>query len=454
MYFENYPILTDFTRFIDYVGKSNGLEITREKKELRNTDLVKLNDLMHFRMGIVYPKAKQISFYLLNTFFYIGVTSDLFQIVSRNNKNTLLVYAERVKQYFTLSDDEKYFFLLESFWCYVPWDQAYDCRYFGEHRFFKRILKKSGGKPMSISNKSLKRKGDIESPTDLFVVEMFQAFGFVELTWDENVAKRPTRYECPYKSIELTLLGMSMIPILLEERSQVFWGEKDPYMTEEIEQRIKEMPDFSEDFGDFGDFFDFSMGKTEKKETLSPIEPEEDVQDEETEIFSDAFLIVLNDLKIENTLYPISRPFVGGQFTFRVSLDPKCSRDIIIGASQTLSDLHDAIQDAFNFDDDHLYAFYLNGKYGSSNDTYNDPRGLLDEGKYANIYKIGELGLIDGHNFVYLFDFGDDWEFNIAVIDIDTAKKEPKKYKIVNKIGKAPEQYGDSEDDYDNEEDE
>jgi len=36
-------------------------------------------------------------------------------------------------------------------------------------------------------------------------------------------------------------------------------------------------------------------------------------------------------------------------------------RDIELLTNQTLHTLHLAIQDAFELDDDHLYAFYMNG---------------------------------------------------------------------------------------------
>ncbi len=48
-------------------------------------------------------------------------------------------------------------------------------------------------------------------------------------------------------------------------------------------------------------------------------------------------------------------------YRFRVELEwrEEVWRNIEIRGDQTLNDLHYAIQAAFNWDDDHLYAFFL-----------------------------------------------------------------------------------------------
>ena len=50
-----------------------------------------------------------------------------------------------------------------------------------------------------------------------------------------------------------------------------------------------------------------------------------------------------------------------GVYTFKVSLTNGIWRNINISHHNYLSDLHLAIQKAFNFDNDHLYSFYIGG---------------------------------------------------------------------------------------------
>ena len=72
-------------------------------------------------------------------------------------------------------------------------------------------------------------------------------------------------------------------------------------------------------------------------------------------------------------------------------------------------------------------------------DRYESP---LDEGPHADKVTIGELGLYPGKTFLYLFDYGDEWEFKVEVEGISSDKPLPLTPKIVGKRGEAPDQYG------------
>lgn len=61
-------------------------------------------------------------------------------------------------------------------------------------------------------------------------------------------------------------------------------------------------------------------------------------------------------------------------------------------------------------------------------------------GLYANEVTIGESCFYPGQRFLYLFDFGDEWEFQIEVVTIHGGKKNIKAA-IVETYGTAPEQY-------------
>jgi hypothetical protein len=56
---------------------------------------------------------------------------------------------------------------------------------------------------------------------------------------------------------------------------------------------------------------------------------------------------------------------------------------------------------------------------------------------------IGELGLVKNHTFLYLFDFGDDHEFAVTVLDIlPHTEGDPDDYpRLIDSKGEDPQQY-------------
>ncbi|MCQ6277246.1 plasmid pRiA4b ORF-3 family protein [Bacillus sp. V3B] len=129
---------------------------------------------------------------------------------------------------------------------------------------------------------------------------------------------------------------------------------------------------------------------------------------------------------------------IAGTYLFKVKLRSSCWRVLQVSSTHTLLDLHYLIQRAFHFDDDHLYTFYMDGKkYGEN--CYNAP--MDNFGPYVNEAEIGDLNLYEGQGFLYLFDFGDEWEFDIQVLKIieDEENAAPR---ILEEHGEDPDQYG------------
>ena len=138
-------------------------------------------------------------------------------------------------------------------------------------------------------------------------------------------------------------------------------------------------------------------------------------------------------------------------FEFKVSLGKKCYRIIRCSPEHTFEDLHLAIIDAFDFDDDHLYAFYLDGKRYSRY-AVNAPG--LQEPPFADEVRLKDERLRNKQRISYLFDFGDSWEFDVVLDITSEPGTVPKNPKIIKSVGESPEQYPsyeDDEDDYDEE---
>ncbi|HUY78411.1 MAG TPA: plasmid pRiA4b ORF-3 family protein [Ktedonobacterales bacterium] len=133
-----------------------------------------------------------------------------------------------------------------------------------------------------------------------------------------------------------------------------------------------------------------------------------------------------DDLQMETPLGPTEPPSPEAQstlYTMQVTfqehmLQPKSAdhiwRRIELRGDQTLHDLHLAIQDAFGWDDDHLYAFFMTGKAWDQRDAYYSPFDQ-DEELIASAVRIDELGLRARRTFMYLFDFGDELRHTVKV---------------------------------------
>jgi len=128
-------------------------------------------------------------------------------------------------------------------------------------------------------------------------------------------------------------------------------------------------------------------------------------------------------------------------------------RTIQIRGNQTLEDLHEAIFDAFDRFDNHLYMFTVGGTGPRPRDGrhFADPFALEDQafGKEpdedASITSIDSLGLKVDDAFTYWFDFGDDWWHQINVVAIEDEAPPGKYSKVTKRIGNSPPQYIDWE---------
>jgi len=248
-------------------------------------------------------------------------------------------------------------------------------------------------------------------------------------------------------------------------------------------------------------------------------------------------------------------------YTFHVSLPGmgKVWRKIEMRGDQTLADLHLAIQDAYEFDNDHLYSFFMSGKAWDRKSEYSLPEGVtplddfFDEDDRAEdelpeseldtimetffgeslpevidpdeflreearqmtqneqeaeqlftVFKallatdvkdlpdellkefaklsgesvdsvrfqisflqsmwndfaletqrdvrrvtIEELGLKVGKQFMYLFDYGDEWRFKVKVTAVNPDAPDADYPRIVQSVGNAPPQYPNFEDEWD-----
>ena len=130
-----------------------------------------------------------------------------------------------------------------------------------------------------------------------------------------------------------------------------------------------------------------------------------------------------------------------GTYILKVSLDKNLWRMLKLSHNTTFHELHLIIQQAFAFDNDHMYAFYTGTSHRNGKEFYSaNPLGEGDE--YEDL-TIEDAEIYKGQQFVYLFDFGDMWEFKIQVMDfIENEEADPQ---IIESKGESPQQYPDWE---------
>jgi len=131
-------------------------------------------------------------------------------------------------------------------------------------------------------------------------------------------------------------------------------------------------------------------------------------------------------------------------YTFNVSLkgSPKVWRRIEVKGNQNLNHLHEAIFEAFERYDEHLYAFFMSNKPGDGSSEYGIPYPERKT-KSARRARIDSLALKPKQKFLYLFDFGDEWWHSVQLLDIRREEGKGKYPRIIESQGEAPPQYDD-----------
>lgn len=130
-------------------------------------------------------------------------------------------------------------------------------------------------------------------------------------------------------------------------------------------------------------------------------------------------------------------------------------RILAIGDQATLYELASIINDAYNFGFDHMFGFYDNIKnWTNAEEGYELFADTGEESRYKSVEKtlVREMFQIRD-KWLFLFDYGDEWQFVVKRIAVEPPNKTGKYPQIVESIGEAPPQYPDFDEDDDWDED-
>lgn len=120
-------------------------------------------------------------------------------------------------------------------------------------------------------------------------------------------------------------------------------------------------------------------------------------------------------------------------------------RDIEIRGDQTLADLHEAIFQAYDRFEEHLYEFQFGKRpFDPKGPNY----GIMDPDEDKPNYGDALTTTLDELNlqrrksaFGYWFDFGDDWFHQIQVERVERAIPTVTYPRVIKRVGKSPPQY-------------
>lgn len=388
---ESVSILRDFEIFLDFIA-ANELTASGKNELLPLNSLSDLNALLTKPFDIALKRPVQKSFANINGLFLLARTSGLLILQKDGNITKFAVEPEALKLWQSLNQTERYFTLVET------WIVRSSVGTIGEHDgHFNDSLMNLVYLYDRIKEKGLKFKDD-----KAFFEQSLSYFGLHNIALAEMCGWLEIKHGAGekgknwiIKQIKYTDFGLACLALLRENFKKIIYTWRDADTDEEAEI----------------DKNDFNF--------LQPV-------------FQPYFP------KWKHIFRLPEAETVSGIYIFKVSLDKSVWRRIAVSSDDVLDDLHDAIQAAFDFDNDHLYEFSFRNRFGKKQRV---PHPMCEEEFSTDEFKIEELPLRIGETMKYVFDFGDNWQFKAELEEIQPPNPKFKHAEILEEHGKAPEQY-------------
>ena len=135
-------------------------------------------------------------------------------------------------------------------------------------------------------------------------------------------------------------------------------------------------------------------------------------------------------------------------FRFRVLLQHENEdifRDVDLLPTSNFQDLHNCIQDAFEFDNSQMASFYLSDDDWVKGEELtlfdmNEP-GAEEEIRMMDEAILDKTLAGEGDKLLYVFDFMNLWTFHVELVQILKASSNIDYPAIINLVGKVPNQY-------------
>ena len=378
-------ILRDFETLLDFIGE-RGVKTTSKDYLLPQRGLEKLNSEMTRPVAHRLKRPQQRSFPLLNGLYLLLRTTGIGIGIGAPPSGTLALDPELLMMWRHLNPTEQYFALLEHWLIHASTDTIGERDRWSDNcrNSLTGVFNRFARRPDIRIEDSNQRYGIVFGAMDALSIALMDSFGWVSTEFE-----LPTDGQVQQLSrMELLPFGSAMTDILTKTTLSMYPG----------------MPD------------DETHGQGVLQPQFRPYFPEwkRNLEMPEPEIRS-------------------------GRYTWRVSVGTPWRR-IVIPGELSLDSLADAILQAFDFDNDHLYHF-----------EYRDRRGqtvqivcpqIRDANAWTDEVAIQDLPLAEGASMTVHFDYGDDWKFTVKLETVAEDDPGLKEAKVIQSSGKAPAQYG------------
>ncbi len=435
--------INDFTVFCDFIEEKKPV-LTKRRAALGKNDLFELNLLLYYKKEVTAANYQQESYPVIDLIFNLILIGNLYIKAVDTKGNVYLTKTERKDVFDSLNIYEKYTFLLETFWTRYDIEEIMHLS-FGINPI-QQIVQTFA---MSTPGKELE-KGAFSQSTDydsIFsylsgLIRIFTYFGFCNYVPIIEGDKKITKYDDSIKTVIPTEFGVNICEVLRDQNIEdwnIPWL-KGFHMEDEKEI----IPGIS------------YQSKINLLAVLASKSEKPKAEKFYKERKKDGFIPLYKYLQpifpegvLNKTVSAAINKVIKGSYFFKVSLGRSVWRKIVLSYKHTLEDLHNAIQEAFDFDNDHLYSFYMDAKRYSKH-AYHSPN--CDSGPFTIDITVGELELYVGQKVLYFFDYGDSWEFEVQLLEINKDEIPPGEPKVIEVKGKAPKQYAYYDDDDDEDE--
>lgn len=398
---DNIPLVKDFLLFANYTVKYE-VGLTKTNQWIARKHLGELNARVSDPQTGVSARSDQVEYPILNLFYHLGLAAGILRIGSTSKGKSVLQPTERMTLFMEMNHTEQYMCLLETLWIDADWDNLQyrgdrAPSYYDVHGLLEYLEQLPEGSVFEVKDAAQHISRIFRIWEWNFFLIYLECFGLWKFERDLESSKEYKNMLVYYvKTLTPTNLLRKLSPILRQTRDLEEWN--------------------------------LSLRK-ERGDWLC----------EQEESFIHSFIPLFSEGELVRTLPRMTGQFYEGTYDLKVALRRNCWRIIRISSHMTLDQLHHAIQKAFGLGNDHLYAFFMDGKRWSRKDAFYSP----DDGEEprADEAELGELGLSEGRSFVYLFDYGAEWTFEITVeraLELDTRHM---KYQLLDSKGESPSQY-------------
>lgn len=374
-------ILSDFQMLLDFIG-TKGIEVSQRQNFLSIKSLAELNSRLTHPLQIDLKRPQQKSYPHLHGLYLLLRASTLSYIQPKGKKFFLSLEHKVLDSWDHLNPTERYFNLLEAWWIWGTEEILGERDWISG--FQKCLMFWLQIPPQGKKVKSYGMQQDYNYSPGVHHLALLEMFGLLEIKHVKPQAGKGWRFT----KLKKTPWGDALLALILSISYQ---------------QKHQEEEEETEPFGSWQSAVKPFFPEWQQNITI----PEPEKQE--------------------------------GVYIFKVSLG-KIWRRIAIPSDYSLYDLSSIILESVNFDDDHLHQFDYRSRYGwrvQVNHPYSNEPPFTHEFIISDL----SLSLQSGQSLTYLFDFGDNWEFNVQLERIEADNFDINEPTILACNGEAPEQY-------------